>query len=336
MKQVLSTHTYLLALLLPLYTLLYIPTVGATTHTRSSSWIEFDTPLTTEQKRKPELATQHSSNLHLFSSKITYWKDTDGDTYQQGFTLHLDIDTHQASHYVAVQLFIRPNNGPFEHYYTTSGFYLYGDTINDSIKIKTQLVDNYPSDRYSFMLIINDLERDIYYEIPSNQLPSATLESSEHDTPLLGETYVEQKISHDGDAYPSAINITTHPITDNTAPHSIDLRYRKTGTTHWLHHSHHDISPFYPSGQALNIRFISPTQLDRDHYDIEVVLNTTNKTPSKASYILDSVLLENGTDDSHHDGKPQSSTSASIHTGSVNIIFLSVLISFLFLQRRIL
>ena len=83
-------------------------------------------------------------------------EDIDYDGFYRTFSVTFDADIvsqHKGlTASVYAELYIRRNNGPWTHYYTTDSFNIHDDNTDDSFEVYSTLEAGFPSDEYDILI----------------------------------------------------------------------------------------------------------------------------------------------------------------------------------------
>lgn len=181
--------------------------------TRDVIIIEKKSQAKQEVTKKSSDATTRAEHLIKANRNISYdsfiiyngysqlIEDYDEDGYYQTFSVTFDADLITNSSYnkatVYAELYLSKNGGPWEHYYTTNDFDIYGESSDDDYEVYSTLRQGFSDDNYDVLI---DLYEVGYSEIiasyssdDNNSLYALPLESSDYDVVYdkhYEETYV--------------------------------------------------------------------------------------------------------------------------------------------------
>ncbi|MCP4411318.1 MAG: hypothetical protein GY808_01915 [Gammaproteobacteria bacterium] len=133
------------------------------------------------------------SGFYISSVDVSLYGDFDSDGYSSEFTINFDADTDYSSATVYALLYISYEGGPWELYYETDYFNIYGWSSSDNLSVSTILTSGYPSGRYDVLI-------DLYDEYDNALV--ATLSS--YDTYALADLYLEDT-SYESASDPNAV-----------------------------------------------------------------------------------------------------------------------------------
>ncbi len=177
-------------------------------------------PKALSTKELREASPRLSSRSHEFSfydamSWVLY--DADGDGYYSEFEIEFDADTVYSQATVYAKMYLSRNGGPYELYFTTQPFTLYGNSASDSYIVSTVLNYDYPTGDYDVLI---DLYEYGYSDVVATisdyediDLMSLPLEDREFDS-LYGQEFefysVETTLNYDedGDGFYSRFEIS--------------------------------------------------------------------------------------------------------------------------------
>jgi len=133
------------------------------------------------------------SGFYISSVDVSLYGDLDYDDYYSEFTVNFDVDTDYSSATVYALLYLSYEGGPWELYYETDDFNIYGWSSSDDLSVSTILTRGYPPGRYDVLI---DL-----YDGYDNSLV-ATISSD--DTYALADLYLEDT-SYENTSDPNAV-----------------------------------------------------------------------------------------------------------------------------------
>lgn len=147
-------------------------------------------------------AQAHAFEIYDVTTRLH--EDNDYDGFYHQFSLKFDADTsYEVAHVYAV-LYLSRDGGPWQHYYTTDNFALYGDSSLDAYEVDTVLADGFPTDSYDVLIELYQVGDN--YPVASlsyndtSALYSLPLEDQQRDTPApaVTEHYYVEVESHGG------------------------------------------------------------------------------------------------------------------------------------------
>ncbi|WP_247663286.1 choice-of-anchor H family protein [Shewanella sp. MMG014] len=137
-------------------------------------------------------------DFDIYAAYSRLFDDLDEDGFYQTFSVTFDADvygfTQGEAANVYAELYLSRNGGPWEHYYSTDVFTIYGDATDDDYEVLTTLAQGYKTDYYDVLIDLYELGyEDIVATLSSEEsdgLYALPLESSDRDT-VYEEEYVE-------------------------------------------------------------------------------------------------------------------------------------------------
>ncbi|WP_208764182.1 choice-of-anchor H family protein [Shewanella aestuarii] len=125
----------------------------------------------------------------IYEAYSRLFDDFDRDGFYQTFSVTFDADVYGYSVNepadVYAEMYLSRNGGPWEHYYTTKVFTIYGDSPDDDFEVLTTLARGYKTDYYDVLI---DLYEYGYSDVvatisgdDSDGLYALPLESSDRD-----------------------------------------------------------------------------------------------------------------------------------------------------------
>ncbi len=137
-------------------------------------------------------------NFVIYEGYAQLIEDLDIDGYYQTFSVTFDADFISYSPHdkaiVYAELYLSENGGPWQHYYTTDSFIIYGESSDDNFEVYSTLSQGYNANHYDVLI---DLYEEGYPNIvasyssdDNNALYALPLESSDYDIEYYEEVYV--------------------------------------------------------------------------------------------------------------------------------------------------
>ncbi|MEZ9199027.1 choice-of-anchor H family protein [Shewanella sp. 10N.286.54.B9] len=161
---------------------------------------------------KADNQRQHASSPALYANSVyrdfyiydaysRLFVDNDFDGFYQTFSVTFDADVSGSyvneTANVFAELYLSRNGGPWEHYYTTDIFTIFGDATDDDYEVLTTLESGYTTDHYDVLIDLYEVGYgDIVATVSSNDFDSLyalPLESRYWD-----EEYIEIETEHGG------------------------------------------------------------------------------------------------------------------------------------------
>ncbi|MGS0675050.1 choice-of-anchor H family protein [Shewanella sp. 125m-1] len=142
-------------------------------------------------------------DFYIYDAYSRLFIDNDYDGFYQTFSVTFDADV-QGSYVneradVFAELYLSRNGGPWEHYYTTDIFSIYGDATDDDFEVLTTLESGYRTDHYDVLIDLYEVGYgDIVATVSSNDFDSLyalPLESSDRDDVYIEEDYYGGSVS---------------------------------------------------------------------------------------------------------------------------------------------
>jgi len=138
------------------------------------------------------LATAKSglfSGFEIFDADVTLYFDDDFDGHYYGIDVNFDADTDYITADVYARLYLSLEGEPWELYYTTEIFTLFGDTGTDDFTVETELYSGYPTAYYDVLIELYDADTgDFVAEFgpdDSDELLDAPLEDQQKDSGVI-------------------------------------------------------------------------------------------------------------------------------------------------------
>lgn len=140
-------------------------------------------------------------DFYIYDAYSRLFVDNDFDGFYQTFSVTFDADVSGAyineTANVFAELYLSRNGGPWEHYYTTDIFTIFGDATDDDYEVLTTLESGYTTDHYDVLIDLYEVGYgDIVATVSSSDFDSLyalPLESSYWD-----DEYIEIETEHGG------------------------------------------------------------------------------------------------------------------------------------------
>ena len=122
----------------------------------------------------------HSAESYLVT-------DIDQDGYYQEFGVRFDADTEFGSADVYAEMYLSLEGGPWQHYYSSDVFTIYGDSLDDQYEVVSTLVEGFPPGSYDVLIDLYEVGVDgvvaSFSSDDTNSLYGLPLEDSSWDEP---------------------------------------------------------------------------------------------------------------------------------------------------------
>ncbi|MCL1068506.1 choice-of-anchor H family protein [Shewanella olleyana] len=137
-------------------------------------------------------------DFEIYQAYSRLFDDFDEDGFYQTFSVTFDADVYGFTQgepaNVYAELYLSRNGGPWEHYYSTEVFTIYGDATDDDYEVLTTLAQGYKTDYYDVLIDLYELDyEDIVATLSADEsdgLYALPLESSDRDE-VYEQEYVE-------------------------------------------------------------------------------------------------------------------------------------------------
>jgi hypothetical protein len=159
---------------------------------------EFDA-LVTEGSRKTGKRSQASSktaasqsataddSFWFYASDVVLFNDFDQDGHFHGVDLWFDADTYYAEAEVYAVVYLSLADGPWNEYFSTDNFILFGTSADDAFNIVTELTVGYPTGSYDLLIELFDAYDDQFLTsfgpTDTSELAFLPLEDANRDIP---------------------------------------------------------------------------------------------------------------------------------------------------------
>ena len=165
---------------------IHVPTTLRVANSTGRAGIESHAPelskeLSEPQAAKSRVVVQQStlSGFEIFESTVDIFYDDDNDGYYHALEVVFDADTDFVAADVFARLYLSLEGGPWEHYFTTNAFTLFGNSADDYYSVETELAEGYPTGYYDVLIELYDAD---YGDFVASLGPSDTDEQI--DLPL--------------------------------------------------------------------------------------------------------------------------------------------------------
>ncbi|MCK8047052.1 choice-of-anchor H family protein [Shewanella sp. 1CM18E] len=136
-------------------------------------------------------------DFYIYDAYSRLFVDNDYDGFYQTFsvTFDADVEGYYANERAEVfaELYLSRNGGPWEHYYTTDVFTIFGNATDDDFEVLTTLDLGYRTDHYDVLIDLYEVGYgDIVATVSSNDFDSLyalPLESSDRDDIYIDDDY---------------------------------------------------------------------------------------------------------------------------------------------------
>lgn len=96
------------------------------------------------------------SNYWFYEADVVLFNDHDQDGHFHGIDLWFDADTYYAEADVYAVVYLSLNDGPWNEYFATDNFTLFGTAADDAFNIVTELSAGYPTGSYDLLIELFD------------------------------------------------------------------------------------------------------------------------------------------------------------------------------------
>lgn len=117
---------------------------------------------TTPEGRPDKMATiaYTTSDFMIFDADTLLTGDWDRDGYFTRLEVNFDADVSTTDAWVYARMFLSYEGGPWNHYFTTDIFKIYGTEPDDRYQVITDLIEGYPSGYYDVLIELYDADTD--------------------------------------------------------------------------------------------------------------------------------------------------------------------------------
>jgi hypothetical protein len=99
-----------------------------------------------------------SPDHYIYEADVELFDDFDADGFYRFLSVRIDADSIRDSAWVYAELYLSPDGNTWEHYHSTSDFWIGGGTADDEFFVETELVSGYPSGYYDLLIELYDAD----------------------------------------------------------------------------------------------------------------------------------------------------------------------------------
>jgi hypothetical protein len=136
----------------------------------------------------------NGENFWFYSADVLLFNDHDADGHYHGVDLLFDADTNYGAAEVYAVAYLSLADGPWNEYFVSDDFTLYGTSADDEFNIVTELVSGYPTGSYDLLIELFDAYNGHFLAsfgpIDTAALAFLPLEDSNLDVPQESTTVV--------------------------------------------------------------------------------------------------------------------------------------------------
>lgn len=136
-----------------------------------------------------------SNDFWFYSADVVLFNDHDLDGHFHGIDLLFDADTYYDEAEVYAVLYLSLGDGPWNEYFATDNFTLFGTSADDAFNVVTELVSGYPTGSYDLLIELFDAYDDTYLAsfgpLDTSALAFLPLEDAARDVPVETIVVVE-------------------------------------------------------------------------------------------------------------------------------------------------
>ena len=128
------------------------------------------------------------NDFWFYSADVVLFNDHDQDGHFHGIDLLFDADTWYEDAEVYAVTYLSLNDGPWNEYFATDNFTLFGTSADDAFNVVTELVSGYPTGSYDVLIELFDAYDDTFLAsfgpLDTSALAFLPLEDSNRDVPV--------------------------------------------------------------------------------------------------------------------------------------------------------
>ena len=106
--------------------------------------------------------TAASPDHYIYDADVELFDDFDGDGFYRFVSVRIDADSYSDGAWVYAELYLSPDGTSWEHYHSTSDFWISGTTGDDEFFVETELVSGYPTGYYDLLVELYDADFGTY------------------------------------------------------------------------------------------------------------------------------------------------------------------------------
>lgn len=106
--------------------------------------------------------TAASPDHYIYDADVVLFDDFDGDGFYRFLSVRIDADSYSDGAWVYAELYLSPDGKGWEHYHSTSDFWISGATGDDEFFVETELVSGYPTGYYDLLIELYDADFGTY------------------------------------------------------------------------------------------------------------------------------------------------------------------------------
>ena len=106
--------------------------------------------------------TAASPDHYIYDADVELFDDFDGDGFYRFLSVRIDADSYSDGAWVYAELYLSPDGTNWEHYHSTSDFWISGATGDDEFFVETELVSGYPTGYYDLLIELYDADFGTY------------------------------------------------------------------------------------------------------------------------------------------------------------------------------
>lgn len=285
--------------------------------------------------------------------------DVDGDGYYRRFEIRFDADVVSGDALVYAKLYLRRvgDTGPWEHYYSTDDFWIYGSSDGDDYYVETTLHDGYPTAEYDVLV---DLYESGFSGIVATigpfedgSLKDLPLEDTGLDMPLpdagyhIGDVDTTLLTDADHDGYYARFTVSFDPDRDAGASMAYAvLRVRADGGDWQTEHTSAvfqvdesgDADRYSFTGEWLSGYHTARYDLQIDLYDAAtnlLVASVSSERPELSRVPLEDAGRDDTPNSGGGGGGGDSDSSESGGGGSMTVLLLGLAAGLIFARWRL-
>lgn len=314
----------------------------------------------TEPPRPATVALRSSSHdFRIWDAGRDLISDADGDGYYRRFEIRFDADVVSGDALVYAKLYLRRvgDSGPWEHYYLTDDFWIYGSSDGDDYYVETTLNDGYPTAEYDVLI---DLYESGFSGIVATigpfedgSLKDLPLEDSGLDLPLpdagyhIGDVDTTLLTDADHDGYYAKFTVSFDPDRDAGASMAYAvLRVRADGGDWQTEHTSAvfqvdesgDADRYQFTGEWLSGYRTARYDLQIDLYDAAtnlLVASVSSERPELSRVPLEDAGRDDTPNGGGGGGGGDSDSSESGGGGSMTVLLLGLAAGLIYARWRL-
>ena len=108
--------------------------------------------------RNAGVANRYDQVFEVYQADVQLLDDFDGDHYYHSFNVVFDVDVSYDAATVYAKIYVSREGEPWSQVYTTDLFHIYGEEVEDTYEVGTELLEGYEPGHYAILIEIYSLD----------------------------------------------------------------------------------------------------------------------------------------------------------------------------------